>query len=258
MQERKKVTFFRHTGYYGKLVDKFCQIKVWNFFRVVPKSRKIRIKDSAGIIFFNPPRYRKVIFYMGTGLLLSAVGYFFYLYFPLISAIYKYKSANVEDSAAMMAIEAGKAPENSDYIIEIPKILAYSKVVENVSPFDSAEYNRVLKNGVVAQAKGTAIPGESLGKSTYIFAHSTNEAMGNVRNNAVFYLLGELKKDDMIFINYHGKYMKYKVFDRKIIKAEEIEYLNYSEADKNILILQTCWPIGTNWNRLLIFSELVI
>ncbi len=249
------MTFFRHTGYYGKLVDKFCQIKVWDFFRVVPKSRKIRIKDSAGIIFFNPPGYKKVIFYVGTGLLLSAVGYFFYLYFPLMSAIYKYKSANSEDAAAMMAVEVGKSPENNDYIIEIPKILAYAKVVENVSPFDSAEYNRILKDGVVAQAKGSAIPGEALGESTYIFAHSTNEARGSVRNNAVFYLLGELKEDDMVFINYHGKYLKYKVFDRKIIKAEEIEYLNYSEADKNILILQTCWPIGTNWNRLLILAK---
>jgi LPXTG-site transpeptidase (sortase) family protein len=42
---------------------------------------------------------------------------------------------------------------------------------------------------------------------------------------------------------------------KKIIKPNQIEYLEYKEEDKEIVILQTCWPIGTNWQRLLVFAE---
>ena len=35
------------------------------------------------------------------------------------------------------------------------------------------------------------------------------------------------------------------------------EYLNYKEEGKELLILQTCWPLGTDWKRLLIFAERV-
>lgn len=223
-----------------------------NFFRVVPKSRRVRINKTKGLIFFNPPKHRKNIFYVANMLFLAALLYGIYLYTPLLSAIYKYKFTKNETKI----IETIKNVENNDYIIQIPKILAYSRVIENVSPFDQAEYDRILKNNVVAQAKGSDIPGSGKGKSTYIFAHSTNNSLGMLRNNAVFYLLGELQKDDVIYIDYHGKELKYMVFDKKVISPKEIDYINYHDESKEVLILQTCWPIGTDWNRLLIMAEL--
>jgi LPXTG-site transpeptidase (sortase) family protein len=140
-------------------------------------------------------------------------------------------------------------------VIQIPKILAYSKVVKDVSPFDPAEYNRVLKENVVAQAKGSSNPGSGVGKSTFIFAHSTNESLGMQRNNAVFYLLGELKTGDEIYVKYLGKENKYVVYEKAVVKAEDLTYLNYQDPLREVLILQTCWPIGTDWNRLLILAE---
>jgi LPXTG-site transpeptidase (sortase) family protein len=75
-----------------------------------------------------------------------------------------------------------------------------------------------------------------------------------VRQNSVFYLLGELKTDDFVFIGFNGEIYKYKVYDQKIVGANDIEYLDYKEEGREVLILQTCWPIGTDWKRLLIFA----
>lgn len=221
-------------------------MKVLNFLRVVPKSRKVRIKSSRALIYHNPPKYRKVIFYLGNLAFFGAIIYGVYLYTPFLTAFYKYKFNKTQEQIIKT---------NNNYTIQIPKILAYSKVVENVSPYDEAEYNRILKNNVVAQAKGTAIPGSGKGKSIYIFAHSSGENLGKIRSNAVFYLLGELKNDDDIYIEYRGQEIKYRIYDKKIIKGDDISYLNYQDSEKEVLILQTCWPIGTDWNRLIVLAE---
>lgn len=223
-------------------------MKVLNFLRVVPKSRNVRIKSSRALIYHNPPTYRKIIFYLGNLIFLGVVIYGIYLYTPFLTAFYKYKFNRNKTQAQIVKTD-------DTYTIQIPKILAYSKVVENVSPFDEAEYNRILKSNVVAQAKGSAIPGSGKGKSIYIFAHSSGENLGKVRSNAVFYLLGELKKDDEIYLNYLGQEIKYRVYDKKIIKGDDISYLNYQDLEKEVLILQTCWPIGTDWNRLIVLAE---
>jgi LPXTG-site transpeptidase (sortase) family protein len=225
-----------------------------DFFRAVPKKRKVKIKKGGGIVYHNPPVFRKVVFYLGTCIFVSGWMYLGYLYSPLISAIYQYKHAQKQE-----IVTPKVEIDNSDksFYIQIPKILAFSKVEEGVSPFDKAEYERVLKQNLVAQAKGSATPGGGEGKTTYIFAHSSQEGVEMVRNNAVFYLLGELQIDDQIFLKYQGKDYEYRVREKRIVGAKEVSYLNYSDPNREMLILQTCWPIGTDWNRLLVMAELI-
>ncbi len=143
------------------------------------------------------------------------------------------------------------------YMIQIPKIMAISEVVEGVSPYDQAEYKKVLKTDVVAQAKGSSPPGSGKGKTNYIFAHSTRQGLDMVSKNAVFYLLGELQAGDKIFISYGGNDFTYRVMRKMIVSAKEISYLNYSDPERETLILQTCWPIGTDWQRLIVLAELI-
>jgi len=226
---------------------------VLDFLRVVPRKRKVKLSRRGGLIFSNPPKHKRIVFHVANLLFFGAIIYGLYLYIPLFSAVYKYKFSKSE----MVVEKVDERPESTEYVVQIPKILAYSKVVENVSPFDQAEYYRVLKDNVIAQAKGSQSPGGGLGSSTYLFAHSTNEGMAMVRNNAVFYLLGELQNEDMVFVNYHGKELKYKVIEKKVVKADDLDYLTYSDPEREVLILQTCWPIGTDWNRLLILAELI-
>jgi LPXTG-site transpeptidase (sortase) family protein len=113
----------------------------------------------------------------------------------------------------------------------------------------------ILKKGVIAQAEGSAFPGDGNGKTMFFFAHSSEQGILDARENPVFYLLGNMEENDDILINYKGEIFTYKVYTKKITGAKEIYYLNYSENDKEVLILQTCWPIGTNWQRLLVFAK---
>ncbi|HQI13065.1 sortase [Candidatus Shapirobacteria bacterium] len=231
-----------------------------NFFRFVPKKRKVRINNKKGIIFFNPPLNKRLPFYFANVIFLAVLSYGLYLYLPLIRALSAYNQhQEIEKSVVVNtgSIAITPTPVDKGYWIYIPKILANSKVVEDVSPYDPVEYNRVLKENVVAQSDTSRAPGSGKGKSTYIFAHSSESGISGVRNNAVFYLLGKLEIGDVIEIDYHGAIKNYSVYDKKIIKANDIGYLEYSDPEKEVLILQTCWPIGTDWNRLLIFGELI-
>ena len=92
---------------------------------------------------------------------------------------------------------------------------------------------------------------------TYIFAHSTQQGWSAVRKNAVFYLLGELKTGDEILVNYHGTSYTYQVYKQVVAPATAIEYLRFTDPNEETLILQTCWPIGTDWKRLLVFAKRV-
>jgi LPXTG-site transpeptidase (sortase) family protein len=231
---------------------------VLNFFRIVPKKRKIRVNRSKGLIYSNPSSAKKVIFYLGNILFLGALIYGGYLYTPFIRAFNNYKFAKPESKNETVALQTTEIKTSNEYLIQIPKILAYSKVIENVSPFDPAEYQKVLKNNEVAQTNNSDKPGSGKGKMTYVFAHSSSNELADMRSNAVFYLLGELEVNDLINIKYHGQEYKYKVYEKKVVSPKQLEYLNYRDENREVLILQTCWPIGTDWNRLLIIAEAII
>ncbi len=205
----------------------------------------------------------RTLFWAGNLLILGSIIYGIYLYYPLGRAIIRYELGKRGEPETPVAVyptpTVGVIEEEIDntYKIQIPKILAEAEIVPNISPFSPVEYLSVLKNNVVAQAKGTAMPGGGKGNSTYIFAHSTNQGIGGARNNAVFYLLGELKGGDGVSVKYQGEIFNYEVYETKVVGAEEIQYLKYSDPEKEVLILQTCWPIGTDWKRLLVFAQRV-
>jgi LPXTG-site transpeptidase (sortase) family protein len=227
------------------------------FFRLTPKKRRVLIKSKKGIIYSNPSGKKRYFFYFGNFIFIGALVYFVYLYLPLGKAVFDYKfhksKTNTEAEIEIRNISTDM--NNDQFIIQIPKIMADSQVVKNVSPFLPEEYLKVLENDVIAQAKGTDLPGEGVGKATYLFAHSTRQGIGMVRKNSVFYLLGDLSNDDVIFIRYNGKIYKYRIYMKKVVDASEVDYIKYKDPSKEIIIMQTCWPIGTDWRRLLVFAE---
>jgi LPXTG-site transpeptidase (sortase) family protein len=240
---------------------------VLDFFRPVPKKRTVKLTKKSGVLFNNPSLLGKSLFHLGNGLLVTALVYAIYLYFPLAGAVLAYWQLSQTTTVAVTypggptiapiptptVIEIG----STEYSITIPKIGAFATIIEGISPFDQKAYSQVLRDRVVAQAKNTSRPGMGNGNSTFIFAHSTEQGLSMVRQNAIFYLLGELKNSDVLFINDHGKIFTYKVYMKKIVNASEIEYLKYSDPNKEVLIMQTCWPLGTDWKRLLVFAEKV-
>lgn len=143
-------------------------------------------------------------------------------------------------------------PKSTGFSLIIPNIGINEKVFANVDPGNPKEYLNILQKGI-AHAKGTAFPGEN--GTVYIFAHSVDNFWNVGRYNAVFYLLNKLENENNITIFFNDKRFDYKVTDKKIVDANDVQYLNPSFEKGEKLILQTCWPPGTTWKRLLIFAE---
>ena len=144
-------------------------------------------------------------------------------------------------------------PEDPSFSIVIPKIGANARVITGVDTANERAYSAALKQGV-AQALGTAFPGE--GGHIFLFAHSTDYWWNVSSYNAIFYLLGKLIKGDDINIFYKGERFVYRVIDTKVVDPSEVEYIT-RKTNREFLTLQTCWPLGTTFKRLLVFATRV-
>ena|SRR3990167_7951544 len=142
-------------------------------------------------------------------------------------------------------------PADPNFSIIIPKIGANAKVIANVNAASELEYTAALKKGV-AHAGGTSFPGED--SSIYLFAHSTDYFYNVGTYNAIFYLIYKLEIGDEISLIYKGVRYKYLVSEKKIVSANEVQYLT-RKTDFEYLTLQTCWPLGTTFKRLLVFAR---
>lgn len=142
--------------------------------------------------------------------------------------------------------------EYKDNTLVIPKINASSPLIYNVDPFTKSVYQDALKNGV-AHAKGTSLPGED--GTVFLFAHSSGNPWELTRYNTVFLRLSELERGDSILLYANNTTYEYTVAEKKEVWPQEVSYLK-EVSDENILILQTCTPIGTDLKRLLVFAEL--
>lgn len=143
-------------------------------------------------------------------------------------------------------------PPTTQFSLVIPKIGANSKVFPNVDPSKEQNYLPVLKQGV-AHALGSALPDQD--GTVYMFAHSTDNFWDVGLYNAVFYLLKDLQKGDAVTLFYNNKRYNYTVSESIITDPNNISFLTQSRATKKQLILQTCWPPGTTWKRLLVVAK---
>lgn len=144
-------------------------------------------------------------------------------------------------------------PVNNEFTLVIPKIAVNAPVVAGVNPMKPDEYNEVLKTGV-AHANTSFYPGED--GTVYLFSHSTNYEWFVHDLNAVFYLVKNLEKGDLIVLIYQGTRYSYKLTDKKVVNPANVTYLAPVIGKKG-LILQTCWPPGSVSERLLIFADLI-
>ena len=225
-------------------------------------------KSSVKKINNNPSNHKhfdlsSLLIKLGISLIIMSVALFIAVFYPLVFSELKYifLRPNEKTKVIVESIASGDKKSEKYYVkaidpefgIFIPKIGANVSVVPNISPFDSKIYQQALTKGV-AHAEGTVYPGQ-IG-NTFIFSHSSVNIYDANRYNAVFYLLRKLDIDDIFYLTYQGKVYKYKVFDKKIVEATEINYLN-PNTKNNQATLMTCWPPGTTLKRLVVLGELV-
>lgn len=144
-------------------------------------------------------------------------------------------------------------PQDPNFSVVIPKIGANAKILSNIDASDEKAYLDALNKGV-AHALGTKFPGES--GHIFLFAHSTDYFWNVGTYNAIFYLLNKLSKGDEVDLFYKGQRYVYKVINSAIVDPSQVEYLT-RKSNKEFLTLQTCWPPGTTFKRLLIFATRV-
>ncbi len=139
---------------------------------------------------------------------------------------------------------------SKSFSIEIPNIGVFSEVIPFVDPFNSKEYLEQLKKGV-AHAKNSALPG--VGETVYLFAHSSDVPWRITRYNTAFFKLDFVEKGDLIYIRKNEELFTYEIYDKKTVWPNDVKYLTQPQGD--ILILQTCAPVGTALQRLLVFAK---
>lgn len=216
---------------------------------------------SYGIIYQAPSFGKRVLYHIlrgfGAGLIAFAIVGIIFSFWPVVKSEFLYKFGTKEQIqinkfaqiiGKSQAEELGIDPYFSIYI---PKIDAKAKVVPNVDPGSSVNYLKALSKGV-AHAQGTNFPGQ--GKTVYLFSHSTDSPINVAKYNAVFYLLRKLEKGNRIVIYFLGKEHDYVVTDKFTTSADDTSWLT-DDGSGERLVLQTCDPPGTTWNRLLVIAK---
>lgn len=214
---------------------------------------------------------------IGAGMVAMAVLIFMFTYGPIISQEFSYKfkdyqvntsgTTQIPNEELIPQVESAKADTaeeaqaeargygiTSYFSVVIPKIDAKANIVANVDIANKTEYLDALQKGV-AHAKGTNFPGQE--GRIFLFSHSTDSPLNFARYNAIFYLLNKLEKGDQIIVFFSEKKYVYEVTESKTVTPADTQWIMPKSGEEE-LVLMTCDPPGTNWNRLLVFAKPVI
>lgn len=181
-------------------------------------------------------------------LCLSLVGFSFLLS-PTI--ILKFRPPRSIPTASAQKPSVPYQETTQEFVLRIPRLEIEAKVEPSVDIANPQTYQEALELGV-AHAKGTALPDEP--GSVYIFGHSTDFPWNIKEYHAFFYRLKDVAVGDKISIAYHGESFEYQIQERKVVTADDLDYL-LSKSGQNRLVLQTCWPPGTTWKRLIVLAK---
>lgn len=122
-----------------------------------------------------------------------------------------------------------------------------------------AAMQKDLLRGVVRYPKA-GVPGQ-LG-NLIISGHSSNYVWVKGDYNSIFKDLGKINLADQVTVRVtqeNGKTFDYayKITEKQVVKADN-PWIFQDSKDASVLTLSTCWPVGTNLNRLVLRGELQI
>ena len=197
-----------------------------------------------------------------SGVILVLLGVFIFVavFYPTLKqeTLYLFRDKSSTDKEIVL-LEADVEPQNDEIVpvddsfsIIVPKIGANSKIIQDVDPYNSAEYQKSLTQGV-AHAKGTALPGD-IG-NTFLFAHSSDNFYNANRYNSVFYLLNKVENDDKFYLVKDKELYEYSVSEKVIVDPDQVQYLTDTSGTEQATLM-TCWPPGTTLQRLIIVGNL--
>jgi LPXTG-site transpeptidase (sortase) family protein len=154
--------------------------------------------------------------------------------------------ATVSDTAT--TVSDTTLPDNH---IIIPSINVDIPVIWNVEP---SQADTKMLDGAI-QYSTSALPSQQEG-NVFITAHSSNYWWIKSSYNQAFALLPEIKINDKIILTYQKTKYVYQVYDQFTVSANDVS-VTEAIPGKSTLTLMTCVPIGTNFKRLIVRSELL-
>lgn len=131
-------------------------------------------------------------------------------------------------------------------VLLIPKLNVQTPIVIGASA-DASRILGDLEHGAVLYP-GSAVPGKGM---SVIIGHSSSDNPW-AKYGKIFSGLGKLTPGDIIVIKHEGKDLTYVVNDKKTGSADKLGQAGVSGD----LVLATCWPIGTDKERILITAQL--
>ncbi len=145
-------------------------------------------------------------------------------------------------------------PVGQPNLLEIPS-LNISVPIIYVTEQSEKSYQAGLAHGVV-HFPGTPEPGQA--GNVYIFGHSSDFLWSRGQYKTVFALLPRIENGAEIRISdTGGRQFIYKIFEQKVVAANDLSVLDQGDGAKKLLTLQTSYPIGTALRRYVVMAELV-
>lgn len=112
------------------------------------------------------------------------------------------------------------------------------------------EIQEALQGGVV-HYPGTLWPGDK--GNVVLTGHSSYFPWDPGRFKDVFALLTQINIGDKVIVYHDQKAYTYQVYDKQIVTPDYVEVL--APTDEERLTLITCYPVGTNQKRLVVFAK---
>ena len=148
-------------------------------------------------------------------------------------------------STKLAAVAIPVAP--SDDRLIIPRLGINVPVVDAVG-LDNKDVMRDLETGVV-HLPNTAYPGQV--GNVFITGHSSYYPWAAGHYKSVFVLLDKLQPGDKIALYRQGEKFIYQVASQRVVAVDDVSVLT-QRSDQRKLTLMTCYPVGTNSQRLVI------
>lgn len=139
-------------------------------------------------------------------------------------------------------------PSQLNAVISIPKINVSAPVIQ-IGDSNDATILNALKKGVVLYP-GSSNPGQP--GTSVIIGHSSSD-LPWTKYSSVFSLLDKLQTNDLIYVTVGNVQYTYRV--RNIQKGSAQQLIDSGFSGD--LVIATCWPIGTDTNRIAVSASLV-
>ncbi len=126
--------------------------------------------------------------------------------------------------------------------------------IQYVDEADEELFQKALENGIV-HYPGTALPGEF--GNPYLFGHSSDYLWKAGDYKQVLKELIDIPVDTEVRItNPDGELFIFRVIETKIVGPKEVSVLDQQNHERQLLTIQTSWPLGTALKRYIAVSEI--